>query len=77
MPRQYVPDPVHVRNRLEDLLAQMQAADAWPWNPSIVRLHCDKTFAYLCNLLTDKQEAESWRERLAAESARLGEADAA
>src|ERR1700710_1995865 len=64
-PKAYVPDPRHVRNRLEDLLAQMQAADAWPWNPSIVRLHCDKTFAYLCNLLQDTEEAATWRERLA------------
>ncbi|MGA2795757.1 MAG: hypothetical protein ABSE69_20040 [Roseiarcus sp.] len=73
----YVPDPRHVRNRLEDLLAQMQAAETWPWNPSIVRLHCDKTFTYLCNLLPDKEEAAVWRERLAVESARLGAADAA
>jgi hypothetical protein len=76
-PRAYVPDPRHVRNRLEDLLTQMQTADAWPWNPSIVRLHCDKTFAYLCNLLPDKEEATSWRERLATESARLGATDTA
>jgi hypothetical protein len=34
-------------------------------------LHCDKTFGYLCNLLPDKEEAATWRERLMAEIARL------
>lgn len=67
----YVPDQRHVRNRLEDLVAEMQAAPTWPWEPVIVRLHREKTFSYLCDLLADREEADGWRVRIEAEIARL------
>jgi hypothetical protein len=70
-PEVYVPKQVHVANRLEDLLAQMRAAEVWPWNWSVVRLHTERTFDYLCNLVTDPEAAQRWRERLAAETRRL------
>ena len=67
----YVPDQQHVRNRLEDLFAQMQKSATWPWEPVIVRLHREKTFSYLCDLLADQEEAASWRLRIDAEIVRL------
>ena len=76
-PKAYVPDPRHVRNRLQDLLRQLKAAETFPWEPVIVRLHRDRTVPYLCDLLPDREEAEHWREAFAAELARLERADAA
>lgn len=70
----YVPDQRHVRNRIEDLLGQMQGAATWPWEPVMVRLHCEKTFPYLCDLLADPDEAAGWRLRFNAEIARLNAA---
>ncbi|MGH6984762.1 MAG: hypothetical protein ACREEI_11095 [Stellaceae bacterium] len=67
----YVPDQRHLRNRLANLIAQMQAAKTWPWEPVIVRLHREKTFSYLCDLLADPKEAADWRTRIEAEIARL------
>ncbi len=76
-PKTYLPDPRHVCNRLEDLLAQLKAADSWPWEPVIVRLHRDRNVPYLCDLLTDNEEAARWRAAFAAEMARLEGAQAA
>jgi len=70
-PQAYVPDQRHVRNRLEALLAEMQAAETWPWDKAIVRLHREKTFSYLCDLLADCDEAALWRGRIDAEATRL------
>ena len=70
-PQRYVPEQRHVRNRLEDLVAQMQGAATWPWEPVMVRLHREKTFSYLCGLIADQGEAADWRRRIAAEIARL------
>ena len=56
-PQAYVPDPQHVQNRLEALLAQLKSARSWPWEPVIVRLHRDRNIPYLCNLLRDREEA--------------------
>lgn len=70
-PKAYVPDQRHVRNRLEDLVAQMQAAATWPWEPVMMRLHREKTFSYLCDLLADREEAADWRQRIDAEVTRL------
>lgn len=72
-PKAYVPDPRHVRNRLHDLLGQLRAAETWPWEPVIVRLHRDRTVPYLCGLLPD-DEAARWRLDFEAEVARLQEA---
>ena len=49
----------------------MQAADVWPWEWHTVKYRTKDLFPSLCNLLTDTAAAESWRERLAAETARL------
>lgn len=67
----YVPDQRHVRNRLEDLISQMRAAKTWPWEPAIVSLHREKTFSYLCDLLTDRDEAAGWHVHIESEIARL------
>lgn len=67
----YVPDPQHVRNRLEALIGQMRASAHWPWPEAMVALHCAKTFDYLCALLP-KDEAAKWRAELAIEIERLG-----
>jgi hypothetical protein len=75
-PKVYVPDPRHVRNSLERMLSQLKAADAWPWEPVIVRLNCEREVPYLCGLL-DEQEAAHWREAFAKETARLERAEAA
>ncbi len=72
----YIPDQHHVRNRLEDLVAQMQSAATWPWEPVMVKLHREKTFFYLCDLMTDEDEAADWRKRINAEIARLDAAAA-
>lgn len=70
-PQAYVPDPRHVRNRLENLLQQLKAAESWPWEPVIVRLHRDRNVPYLCELLPDREEAAHWRAAFDAEMARL------
>lgn len=67
----YVPKPEHVRNRLSDLVAQMRAADIWPWPEATVRLHREKTFDYLTALLADEAEAEDWRQKIDIEVSRL------
>lgn len=72
-PKAYVPDPRHVRNRLQDLLVQLKAAETWPWEPVMVRLHRDRTVPYLCDLLPE-QEAAQWRVDFEAEVARLEDA---
>jgi hypothetical protein len=66
----YVPDAGHVKNRLGSLLNQMRASATWPWDEAIVRLHRERSFDYLCGLLAPDEGAE-WRERIAAEVARL------
>ena len=76
-PKGYVPDPRHVRNRLDDLVSTMRASATWPWGPAVVGLHRQRTFTYLCDLLPDREEAEEWRRRIDAEVARLDGAEAA
>jgi hypothetical protein len=70
-PPSYVPKPEHVRNSLQSLLSKMRAAETWPWSPATVRLHRERTFAYLCERLPDRDEADRWRAQLEAEVARL------
>jgi len=71
LPKPYVPRPEHVRNSLETLVAKMQAADTWPWPPSMVRLHREQTFDYLCTLILDENERATWQTRIAAQITRL------
>ncbi len=67
----YTPKPEHVRNHLADLLAQMRAAQSWPWEEVVVELHVGRTVPYLCGLIADPAEAEDWRQHFAAEQSRL------
>jgi hypothetical protein len=76
-PPVYVPKPEHVRNSLQSLLGKMQAAKTWPWSPATVRLHRERTFAYLCERLPDRDEAERWRTQIEVEVARLDAAESA
>lgn len=72
----YVPDPRHVRNRLQDMLEKMQAADQWPWEPVIVELYREKVWPYLYERLPDQHEAAHWRQRIEIEIERLDAAAA-
>lgn len=76
-PKAHIPDPRHVRNRLEDLLRQLRDAADWPWEPVIVRMHRDKTLPYLYGLLGDAGEARRWQADFDAEMTRLERAEAA
>lgn len=71
----YVPKPEHVRNSLQSLLEKMQQAEVWPWSVSMVRLHREQTFDYLCALIVDENERVTWQARIAAEISRLDNAD--
>ena len=70
-PAAYVPDALHVRNRLEDMLDQMRSAPQWPWPAVTVRLYRETVWPYLFGLLPDAAEAARWREEIEAETARL------
>jgi hypothetical protein len=70
VPKSYVPEPLHVRNRLAALLATMRASDTWPWDEAIVALHRERTFGYLCGLLSES-ERDDWQAQIDAEVTRL------
>ncbi len=75
VPEAYVPRQEHVRNSLASLVEKMQQADVWPWSPSMVRLHREQTFDYLCALVSDEDERTTWQARIAAEISRLDGAE--
>jgi hypothetical protein len=66
----FVPDPLHVRNRLTDMLGTMQVSEAWPWRPAVVAFYRETVWPYLCDLLPD-EEAERWRSVINSEIERL------
>jgi hypothetical protein len=70
-PKAYVPDPRHVRNRLQDMLDKMRGAESWPWEPSTVRYYRASVWPYLYEKLADKDESARWRNLFEAEAARL------
>ena len=74
-PSAYVPDVLHVRNRLEDMLERMQGAAVWPWPSASVRLYRETVWPYLFGLLPDPAEAARWRGLIEAQAARLDGAD--
>ncbi|MGV1013398.1 MAG: hypothetical protein ACOYB4_00350 [Methyloceanibacter sp.] len=76
-PRQsYVPDPRHVRNRLDEMLSLMRAAESWPWEPVMVTLYRENVLPYLCDKLPDREEAARFRAEIDAEITRLDAASA-
>ncbi len=70
-PKAYVPKQEHVINRLRRILQELQAAEAWPWEPVIVKLYKESTLPQLYGLLADEVQAESFRSRIEKEIARL------
>src|SRR4051812_41184832 len=70
-PAAYVPDPRHARSRLGEILAEMKAAQRWPWRPAILTLHRETIWPYLYECLPDRAEADRWRMQIEAEAARL------
>jgi hypothetical protein len=70
-PKSYVPKQEHVINRLRHILAQLQAAPAWPWDPVIVKLYKESTLPQLYGLVADEAQAESFRNLIGEEIARF------
>lgn len=70
-PKAYVPDPRHVRNRLNEMLSVMRSSESWPWEPVTVALYRETVWPYLYEKLPDREEAERWRADIDAEIARL------
>ena len=56
-PVRHVPKPQHVRNRFIDFMAQLSAAETWPWDESQRELYCGRVWPYLYPLLPDPEEA--------------------
>ena len=71
--RAYVPNPQHVRNRFIDFMAQMTAAEKWPWNEDRVEFFRTSVWPYLYERRPDAAEAAEWKRKLEAEAARLDE----
>ena len=75
-PRQsYVPDPRHVRNRLEEMLSTMRSSARWPWDAGTVEFYRETVWPYLYGKLADRDEVERWRAEIEAEMARLDAAE--
>lgn len=70
-PQAYVPKPQHVRNRFIDFLAQMSAAQTWPWEENQVAFYRERVWPYLYEKLPDAGEAADWKRRMEIEAARL------
>lgn len=66
----YVPKREHVLNPLVEMLAQLRAAESWPWEPVVVQLKRDHAVPHLLRHLPE-DEAAVWRADLDAEFARL------
>ena len=72
----YQVNPQHVRNRFIDFLAQMQAAETWPWDADYLDTLRTRTWPYLYAKLPDQTEAAEWKAKLETEAARLDAAKA-
>ncbi len=64
-----VPYPIAV-NTLRKTLAQLAAAERWPWDPDMKTARMDRTVPKLLAVLPS-DEAEDWRTRIEAQAARL------
>jgi hypothetical protein len=71
LPKAYVPDPRHIRNRLIEMLSMMRSSESWPWEPVMVALYRESVWPYLYGKLPDLDEADRWRAEIEAEIARL------
>lgn len=71
-PAYVVPHTIAV-NTLRKTLAQLTAAAVWPWDPDMKSARMDRTVPKLLAVLPP-DEADDWRNRIAAEAARLDEA---
>lgn len=67
----YVPDPRHVRNRLNEMISVMRSSEAWPWEPDTVEFYRETVWPYLYTKLPDADEAARFRAEIEAEAARL------
>jgi hypothetical protein len=74
LPR-YVADTAAVRDRLQDMLAKMQAAASWPWKASTVATYRETLWPSLLSKLPDDAEAARLRREIEAEIARLDSVD--
>ena len=72
----YQVNPQHVRSRFIDFLAQMQAAETWPWDADYLDTLRTRTWPYLYAKLPDQTEAAEWKAKLETEAARLDAAKA-
>ena len=70
-PKAYVPKPQHVRNRFIDFMAQLTAAEVWPWDDHQVEFYRTSVWPYLYEKLGDPHEAADWKCCMEAEAARL------
>jgi len=68
-PAYVVPHAIAV-NTLRKTLAQLAAADRWPWDPDMKTARMDRTVPKLLDVLPP-EEAADWRARIEAEAARL------
>jgi len=70
LPR-YVADAAAARDRLQEMLAKMQAAASWPWKASTVAAYRETVWPSLLSKLSDPAEAARLGGELDAEIARL------
>lgn len=69
-PRAYVPKREHILSPLNEQLAAMRAANAWPWDAVQTDLKRSHVWPHLLSHLP-ADEAAGWRAALEAEAARL------
>ena len=67
----HVPNPRHVRNRLQGLLDEMRTAERWPGEGALLELYRDVVPPQLYARLPNAEEAARWRADIEAEDARL------
>jgi hypothetical protein len=68
-PAYVVPHAIAV-NTLRKTLAQLTSAERWPWDPDMKAARMDRTVPKLLAVLPP-DEAGDWRDRIAAQAARL------
>jgi hypothetical protein len=69
-PRVFVPKREHILSPLNEILAAMRAANAWPWDPVQTDLKRNHVWPHLLGHLP-AEEAAAWKVALEAEAARL------